>query len=217
MNRSQTKIRKIQEANRLLENRFLLKEQLGGDEETTEPNKTVPTSSKTTTTPTTTNTTQTGPASATKKHIGLLSLIKYKDNIKNIIDTLNSSIDVTNSQFKQEFCGDNGQKIQEKLKPVFQLIDDLIIQLKVDAEKNGKRQYTEGDIIKMLYNTFNGNIVTLMSNIASHLPEKPNLVTEVVVGLQNYLRNKYGQDGSLLSSVLSGILGKIGVTYSKLC
>ena len=75
MNRSQTKIRKIQEANRLLENRFLLKEQLGGDEETTELNKTVPTSSKTTTTPTTTNTTQTGPASATKKHIGLLSLI----------------------------------------------------------------------------------------------------------------------------------------------
>jgi len=217
MNRSQTKIRKIQEANRLLENRFLLKEQFEDDAETTEPNKTATTSSNTTTTPTTTNTTPTGPASTTKKHIGLLSLIKYKDNIKNIIDTLNSSIDVSNSQFKQEFCGDNGQKIQEKLKPVFQLIDDLIIQLKVDAEKNGKRQYTEGDVIKMLYNTFNGNIATLMSNIASHLPEKPILVTEVVVGLQNYLRNKYGQDGSLLSSVLSGILGKIGVTYSKIC
>jgi hypothetical protein len=37
------------------------------------------------------------------------------------------------------------------------------------------------------------------------------------VELQNHLRTKYGQDGALFSSVLSGILGKLGATYQKLC
>jgi hypothetical protein len=56
-----------------------------------------------------------------------------------------------------------------------------------------------------------------MTNIGSHFPQKPVLIQEAVVELQNYLRAKYGQDGSLFSSVLSGILGKLGTTYQKLC
>lgn len=209
MNTSKTKIKKIQEANLMLEQRFFLKEQFedeSDDQQTTS-----------TSTPTNTQQTPTGPASTTNKHIGLLSLLKYKDNLKNIIETMNSVLGGGGQAAKQQFCGDNGAKLQEGLKPVFQLIDDLITQLKVDAERKSKRQYTEGEVIKMLYNTFNGNIASLMTTIGSHLPQKPLLITDVVVGLQTYLRNKYGQDGALLSSVLSGILGKLGTTYQKLC
>lgn len=204
MNTSKTKIKKIQEANLMLEKRFLLKEQWEDESETL-------------TTAKTTQQTPTGPASDTKKHIGILSLLKYKENLSNIIDTMNSVLGMGSQAAKQQFCGDNGEKLQEGMKPLFQMIDDLIIQLKVDAERKTKKQYTEGDIIKMMYNTFNGNIATLMTNIGSHLPQKPILITEVVLALQNYLRTKYGQNGALLSSVLSGILGKLGTTYQKLC
>ena len=182
MNRSQTKIRKIQEANRTLENRFLMTEQ-----------------------------------SSTKESFGIMSLVKYKDNVINIVNTLNSVLQGGGPQAKQEFCGENSGQLKEKLQPVFGLVDDLIVQLKSDADSKTGKQHTEGEVIKMLYNTFNSGIAKVMTNIGSHFPEKPHLIQEAVLELQNYLRTKYGQDGSLFSSVLSGILGKLGATYQKLC
>jgi hypothetical protein len=182
MNRSQTKIRKIQEANRIVEERFLMTEQ-----------------------------------STTKESFGIMSLIKYKDNVINIVNTLNSIFKGGGPDAKQQFCGENSAKLKEQLQPVFGLIDDLIVELKSDADTKTGKPHTEGEVIKMLYNTFNSGIVKVMTNISSHFPEKPHLIQEAVLELQNYLRTKYGQDGSLFSSVLSGILGKLGTTYQKLC
>ena len=182
MNRSQTKIRRIQEANRILESRFLMTEQ-----------------------------------STTNESFGIISLLKYKENLIDIINTLNSTLQGGGPQAKQEFCGENSAQLKTKLEPIFGMVDDLIVALKVDADKKTGKQHTEGDVMKMLYNTFNSGIANLMTNIASHFPQKPVLIQEAVVELQNYLRTKYGQDGSLFSSVLSGILGKLGTTYQKLC
>lgn len=182
MNTSKTKTRRIQEANRILEERFLMTEQ-----------------------------------SATKESFGIMSLLKYKENLINIVNTLNSVLQGGNAQAKQQFCGENSGQLKEKLEPIFGMVDDLIIALKADADKKTGKPHTEGDVMKMLYNTFNSGIANLMTNIASHFPEKPVLIQEVVVELQNYLRTKYGQDGSLFSSVLSGILGKLGTTYQKIC
>lgn len=181
MNTSKTKIRKIQEANRILENRFLMTEQ-----------------------------------STTNESFGIMSLLKYKDNVVNIVNTLNSTLE-GNSNSKEEFCGKNSGQLKEKLQPVFGMVDDLIVALKADADKKTGKQHTEGDVIKMLYNTFNSGIANLMAKIGSNFPQKPTLIQEAVVELQNYLRTKYGQDGSLFSNVLSGILGKLGTTYQKLC
>jgi hypothetical protein len=182
MNTSQTKIRRIQEANRILESRFLMTEQ-----------------------------------STTNESFGIMSLLKYKDNVVNLVNSLNSTLQGGGANAKQEFCGENAGQLKEKLQPVFGMVDDLIVALKADADKKTGKQHTEGDVMKMLYNTFNSGIANLMTNIGSHFPQKPVLIQEAVVELQNYLRAKYGQDGSLFSSVLSGILGKLGTTYQKLC
>jgi hypothetical protein len=162
MNRSQTKIRKIQEANQILESRFLMTEQ-----------------------------------STTNESFGIMSLLKYKDNLINLVNTLNSTLKGGGLNAKQEFCGENSGQLKEKLEPIFGMVDDLIITLKTDADKKTGKPHTEGEVIKMLYNTFNSGIVKVMTNISSHFPEKPHLIQEAVLELQNYLRTKYGQDGSL--------------------
>jgi len=182
MNTSQTKIRIIQEANRILENRFLMTEQ-----------------------------------STTNESFGITALLKYKDSLINLVNTLNSTLKGGGPNAKQEFCGENSGQLKEKLEPIFGMVDDLIIALKTDADKKTGKPHTEGEVMKMLYNTFNSGIANLMSNIASHVPQKPILIQEAIVELQNHLRTKYGQDGALFSSVLSGILGKLGATYQKLC
>jgi hypothetical protein len=49
------------------------------------------------------------------------------------------------------------------------------------------------------------------------VPNDSPLATEIVLELQNHVRSKYGEEGSLFSSVLSGILGKINIEYFGIC
>jgi hypothetical protein len=155
------------------------------------------------------------------KKFGVNIIWKYKDQLQNIVKLLVSVFPVNDmtdySEFKLEYCGANQSKLdpylKSKLTPIFGVIDDFFVRLKTDLKVG-----TVNEAIKILYNSFNDPVFQgIIKFIGTLVSKGTPMATEIVLELQNYLRSKYGEDGSLFSSVLSGILGKIDVEYFGIC
>ena len=154
-----------------------------------------------------------------KGNIGIIW--KYRDQIQNIVKLLVSVFPVNDSskykEWTTQYCGENKAKLDPYLKsqltPIFGVIDDFFIKLKTDLKVD-----TVNEAIKILYNSFNApmfqGIIKLIDGL---VPNDSPLATEIVLELQNHVRSKYGEEGSLFSSVLSGILGKINIKYFGIC
>jgi hypothetical protein len=154
-----------------------------------------------------------------KGNIGIIW--KYRDQIQNIVKLLVSVFPVNDSgKYKEwtiQYCGENKAKLNPYLKsqltPIFGVIDDFFIKLKTDLKVD-----TVNEAIKILYNSFNAPMFQgIIKLIGSLVPDETPLATEIVLEVQNHLRGKYGEEGSLFSSVLSGILGKINIEYFGIC
>ena len=152
---------------------------------------------------------------------GIGVIWKYRDQIQNIVKLLVSVFPVNDSErykeWRTQYCGENKAKLNPYLKsqltPIFGVIDDFFVKLKTDLKVG-----TVNEAIKILYNSFNApmfqGIIKLISGL---VPDETPLATEIVLEVQNHLRGKYGEEGSLFSSVLSGILGKINIEYFGIC
>jgi hypothetical protein len=155
------------------------------------------------------------------KKFGLTIIWKYRHELKNIVNLLISVIPVNNttdySEFKTEYCGENQSKLdpylKSKLTPIFGVIDDFFVKLQTDLKVG-----TVNEAINVLYSSFNNPIFKLIIKFIGKLvPAETTMATEIVLEVQNHLRSKYGKEGSLFSSVLSGILGELGVEYAGVC
>lgn len=154
------------------------------------------------------------------KGFGVGVIWKYRDQIQNIVKVLISVFPVNDMEayksWKSQYCGTNENKLnpflKSKLTPVFGLIDDFFINLKTDLKVDSVQK-----AIRMLYNTFNKPIFQKIINFIGKFVKDEPVATEIVNEVQSHLRTKYGEDGSLFSSVLSGVLGKLGITYYNIC
>ena len=170
---------------------------------------------------TTSGTTKQTPTRGTDKRGGIGIIWKYRDQIQNIVKLLVTVFPANHmsdySQWKTQYCGKDKSKLdpylKSKLTPIFGLIDDFFVNLKTDLKVS-----TVNEAIKILYNSFNApmfqGIIKLIDGL---VPNDSPLATEIVLELQNHVRSKYGEEGSLFSSVLSGILGKINIKYFGIC
>ena len=152
---------------------------------------------------------------------GIGVIWKYRDQIQNIVKLLVSVFPANHmSDYKEwttQYCGENKAKLdpylKSKLTPIFGVIDDFFVNLKTDLKVG-----TVNEAIKILYNSFNAPMFQgIIKLIGSLVPDETPLATEIVLEVQNHLRSKYGEEGSLFSSVLSGILGKINIEYFGIC
>ena len=170
---------------------------------------------------TTSGTTKQTPTRGTDKRGGIGIIWKYRDQIQNIVKLLVSVFPANHmSDYKEwttQYCGENKSKLdpylKSKLTPIFGVIDDFFVNLKTDLKVG-----TVNEAIKILYNSFNAPLFQgIIKLIGGLVPDETPLATEIVLEVQNHLRGKYGEEGSLFSSVLSGILGKINIEYFGIC
>jgi hypothetical protein len=156
------------------------------------------------------------------KKFGLTVIWKYRHELKNIVNLLISVIPVNNttdySEFKTQYCGEKNQSkltthLKTNLTPIFTVIDSFFVRLQTDLKVG-----TVNEAINVLYKTFSNPIFKLIIKFIGKLvPQETTIAKEIILGVQNYLSSKYGKEGDLFNSVLSGILGELGVEYAGVC
>jgi hypothetical protein len=154
------------------------------------------------------------------KEFGISVIWKYKNELYNIVKMLISIFPTTDLEayrtWRGQYCGTNESKLPQFLKtkitPILGLIDDFFIKLKTDLKVDSVQK-----AIRTLYETFNTPIFQNIIKFIGRFVDDEPIATEIVNEIQSYLRTKYGEEGSLFSSVLSGVLGKIGVNYYGIC
>lgn len=154
------------------------------------------------------------------KQFGLSIIWKYKDQLENIVKMLISIFPTNDLEayrtWRGQYCGTNESKLPQFLKtkitPILGVIDDFFIKLKTDLKVDSVQK-----AIKILYDSFNTPIFQNIIKFIGRMVNDEPIATEIVNEIQSHLRTKYGEEGSLFSSVLSGVLGKIGVNYYGIC
>ena len=154
------------------------------------------------------------------KKLGLTMIGKYKGQLENIVDMLiaifpTDDIDAYRT-WRGQYCGTNESKLPQFLKtkitPITGVLDDFFIQLKTDLGVDSVQK-----AIKILYNSFNTPTFQSVINFIGKAAKDQPIAIEIVNEIQSHLRTKYGEEGASFSSVLSGVLGKVGVTYYGIC
>ena len=159
--------------------------------------------------------------SSDDKEVRLSVIWKYRNELTNIVKMLISIFPVVDMEeyrnWKSQYCTDDNSKLNNflvsKMTPIYGVIDDFFIKLKTDMKVG-----SVNEAIKILYNTFNSSVFKgIIKLIGTLVEDDEPIAVEIVNGLQNHLRTKYGEDGALFSSVLSGVLGAINIQYTSIC
>lgn len=140
---------------------------------------------------------------------------KYKDGLKGFIENLNFE----NNEDEVEFCNNKESRVTDITKK----LDDLINRMALDMGKKSKKEVTPQQVLEALYDKGNKGLIKTIINITTPLVNKFGggkgiiLSKEILDGIEENMRTKYGQVGSGINSMLTGIMSKLNVKVDNIC
>ena len=140
---------------------------------------------------------------------------KYQDALKGIIENLNFK----NKQEEEEFCLNKKSRVTD----VTEKLDDLIKRMALDMTKKNKKKVTPQQVLEALYDKGNNGLIKTIINIAKPLVDKFGnekgalMSKEILDGIEENMRTKYGQIGSGINSMLTEIMSKLNVSVEDIC
>ena len=140
---------------------------------------------------------------------------KYKTALQGIIENLNFE----NKQEEEEFCVNQKSYIEGVTKK----LDDFIDRISIDMEKKYKKEVTPQQVLEALYDKANNGLIKTIINIAKPLvdafgnEEGATMSKEILDGIEENMRTKYGKIGSGINSMLTEIMSKLNVEVEDIC
>ena len=89
--------------------------------------------------------------------------------------------------------------------------------------KKSKKEVTPQQVLEALYDKGNKGLIKTIINITTPLVNKFGggkgiiLSKEILDGIEENMRTKYGQVGSGINSMLTGIMSKLNVKVDNIC
>ena len=140
---------------------------------------------------------------------------KYKTALQGIIENLNFE----NKQEEEEFC----LKKENRVNDVTEKLDDLINRMALDMEKKHNKKVTPEQVLEALYDKGNNGLIKTIINIAKPLVDAFGnqkgviMSKEILDGIEENMRTKYGQIGRGINSMLTEIMSKLNVSVEDIC
>lgn len=141
-------------------------------------------------------------------HVSLLELVtKYRDSFMGFFNHIDASAN------EENFCENPKKNAEESMN----ILNDLIVRMASDNKT------TPEGIIDDLYKKFNSGLGKMIIDIASPIIKKQTegaeqtISKEVVDIIFSDIRQKYGEKGSLLVSVINEVFSKLNVKPAPFC
>jgi hypothetical protein len=136
---------------------------------------------------------------------------KYKSGLMGFIEKLNMVV-----EDEKQFCVDPSKATEEAAES----LDDFITRISLDMTKQHNKEITPQQVLEALYDKGNSGLLGTILKIAKPLISSFGgalLSKEMLDGIEQHMRTKYGTIGRGINSMLTEILSKLGVVVDDIC